>query len=505
MMGHRQFGWDDYLAIWRRRRLLIIAPAILGPVILLAVSLLLSARYESSTLVLIQSQKIPNSMVPPVVTDDLNARLATLQEQVLSRTRLESIIKQYNVFSGIAGQQPMELLVDTLRKSIELTPVKPIVKSRDQTLPGFSIAVTLSTPQLAQEVCAEIASLFISENLQQREQSAQSTAIFFESQVDDAKRQLNDQEARLADFKGQHIHELPDDTQTNLNLLGSLDGQLEAATQALSRAQQDKTYTESLLAEQVAAWKAGQTDVAEPQRPEQQLASLRNELAALQVRDTPEHPDVIKLQAEIVKVEAQLNHPAPSNPRAEAEARPTAEPASLQQLRNQVHAYEEAGRAARKTQERLQEQIELLQSRVQMSPVVEQQYKQLTRDHDMALDFYNDLLRKRNESEMATNLEQRQQSEQFLVMDPANLPKEPTFPNRPVFALAGLGAGLGFGFFLVWLLETRDKAVRNEKDVQAFLGLRTLAMLPVIANQTAAFRAGPPRKLGIPVEDATGI
>lgn len=504
MMGHRQFGWDDYLAIWRRRRFLIIVPALLGPAILFGVSLVLPSRYESDTLVLIQSQRIPSSMVQSVITEDLNARVASLEEQVLSRTRLESIIRRYNLFNQNAGGQAMELLVDGLRKDIELTPVKPIVKSRDQTLPGFSIGVRLPTAQLAQQVCAEITSLFIEENLRQREQSAQGTTSFFQAQLDDAKRQLNEQEAKLADLKRKYINELPDENQTNLNLLVSMNGQLDVATQALNRAQQDKTYTESFLAQQVAAWKASQTegDTAQPQTLEQQLATMQSQLVTLEVKDTPEHPDVIKLQSEIEKVKKKLHESgtgAVSDTKAEASIQHPAanEPAQIQQLRSQLHGYDEAIRAQTKTQQRIQGQIELLQSRIQMSPVVEQQFKQVTRDHQMALDFYNDLLKKRNESAMATDLEQRQQGEQFLIMDPANVPKDPVFPNRPLFALGGLAGGLGLGLGLAWFMESRDKSIRNEKDVEACLGLPTLAMVPLLTTVRTKkrFQAGEAGKL----------
>jgi polysaccharide chain length determinant protein (PEP-CTERM system associated) len=474
-------------------------------------------------------------MVQSVITEDLNGRVASLEEQVLSRTRLESIMKRYNLFTedlngggasleeqvlsrtGLepimkrynllnenTGGRPMELLVDDLRKAIKLTPVQPMVRSRDQTLPGFSIGVTLSSAQLAQQVCSEITSMFIEENLRQREQSAKGTASFFQAQLDDSKRQLDDQEAKLAEFKLKYMRELPEDTQTNLNLLGSLDGQLEMATQALSNAQHDKTYLESLLAQQVAAWKAaqGEGDKPQPQTLQQQLAAMQSQLAMLEVQDTQEHPDVIKLQAEIERLKKKLREQgtAPDTKTAAEVQHPAPiEPPQIQQLRSQLHGYEEAIGMQSKVQQRLQGQIEHLQSRIQMSPVVEQQYKQVTRDHEMALAFYNDLLRKRNESAMATDLEQRQQGEQFIVMDPANLPKEPTFPNRPLFALGGLGGGLGLGLCLAWVMEARDKALRNEKDVEACLGLPVLAMVPSLTTSPAEkrFRVGEAGKLGM--------
>jgi uncharacterized protein involved in exopolysaccharide biosynthesis len=234
----------------------------------------------------------------------------------------------------------------------------------------------------------------------------------------------------------------------------------------------------------VAAWKAlqGGGDKLQPQALEQQLAAMQNELITLETHYTPDYPDVTKLKAEIEQVKKKI-HDQESAPDSKAEAKakaqpPSVEPPQIQQLRSQLRAYEEAIRAQTLAQQRVQEEIEVLKSRIQMSPVVEQQYKEITRDHQIAQDFYNDLLKKKNESEMATDLEQRQQGEQFVIMDPANLPERPSFPNRPLFALWGFGGGLGLGLSLAWLLEMRDKALRNEKDIEACLGLVTLARVP---------------------------
>jgi uncharacterized protein involved in exopolysaccharide biosynthesis len=133
-------------------------------------------------------------------------------------------------------------------------------------------------------------------------------------------------------------------------------------------------------------------------------------------------------------------------------------------------------------QERLQQQIHKLQGQLQLSPMVEQQYKELTRDYQTALAFYNEILTKKNESEMARDLEKRQQGEQFQVMDPANLPENPTFPNRQLFAGGGLAGGLALGVAIALLLEFRDKAMRTERDVEAFLGVPTLALVSILVQ-----------------------
>jgi polysaccharide chain length determinant protein (PEP-CTERM system associated) len=490
MMGHRQLGWDDYVAIWRRRRRWIVVPLIIGPVLLYAIALVLPSSYESDTLVLIQRQIIPSNLVPSTITQDLNARVVNLQQQVLSRTRLEPLIKRYDLFKENAAGQPMELLVEQLRKAITLTPVKPIVRSRDETLPGFSIGVTLSTARSAQQVCADLTSMFIEENLRQREQSARGTTSFLQAQADDAKRQLDEQDAKLADFKRRHIHELPDEAQTNLKLLDSLNGQLQAADQALTRLQQDTTYTESLLAQEVAAWKATQAlgDKEAPQTLDQQLEAMQRTLDTLETQYTQDYPDVVKLKAEIAQVKQKLHDQGASpetKPEVEAQRPSAPEPTHIQQLRSTLRAYNDAMGAQTKARQHLQEQIELLQSRIQMIPAVEQEYKEITRDYQEAQGFYNDMLKKKSESGLATEMEQRQQGEQLIIMDPANLPMDPTFPNRPLFALGGLGVGLVVGLLLAWLREMRDKSLRNEKDIEACLGLPTLATVPSLTTAAA--------------------
>ncbi len=165
--------------------------------------------------------------------------------------------------------------------------------------------------------------------------------------------------------------------------------------------------------------------------------------------------------------------------------RATAEPGQITQLRAQVHSFEQVIAEKSKEQEQIKQQIRLYQDRVQSSPVVEEQYKELTRGYQTALDSYNDLQKKRDQSQMATELERQQEGEQFRVLDPANLPDNPSFPNRRLFALSGLGGGLGLGLGLAFLLEMRDTSMRTERDVEFVLRLPVLAMVPEIGPLTA--------------------
>jgi capsular exopolysaccharide synthesis family protein len=481
---------------------------------------------------LIERQRVPDTYVKPVITEELNSRIALIQEEVLSRTRLQPIIERLHLFKEEAPDATMDELIVKMQKAIALTPVKPIARTRDEAFPGFSIDVTLDDPPKAQQVCAEIASMFVEENIRQREGSAQGTASFLQSQLEDAKRKLDEQDGRLAAFKRQHMGSLPDEMQTNLNLLSALNTQLEAVTQAVNRAQQDKAYAESVLAQQIQAWettkamKSGSNPGLDSAPLEKRLADLQILLANLETTYTSGHPDVVRIKAEIEDLKkkiqdtaapskdklsdaaetAKIPEPSPSvaaqgeieDPKEkvhDAGALPTQEPADstekakaanipeppqIQQLRAQAHAYEQAVETGIAEQQRVRDQIKQYQSRLQLSPGVEQEYKEITRDHETALLFYNDLLSKRDQSAMATNMEHRQEGERFRVLDPANLPEKPSFPNKRLFALGGLGIGLALGLALTGIVEGQNKSLRTEHDIEFYLGATPFGLIPLI-------------------------
>jgi uncharacterized protein involved in exopolysaccharide biosynthesis len=274
---------------------------------------------------------------------------------------------------------------------------------------------------------------------------------------------------------------MPDEEKTNLNLLMSLTSQLDAATQALARAQQDKTFAESMLTQQIGAWQAAQTGRS-PETMDQQLAALQIQLAGLQSRYTDDYPDVIKTKNDIAALKKKIAENEEQKSQAVPDKNPksTVEPQQVAQLRAQIHNYDQVIAEKTRAQDQIKQQIKVYQDRVQSSPAVEQQFKELTRDHQTALDFYNDLLKKRDQSAMATDLNRHQEGEQFRVLDPANMPDKPSFPNRPLFALGGFGGGLGLGLAIAFLLEMKDTFMRTERDVEFILRLPVLAMVPAI-------------------------
>jgi polysaccharide chain length determinant protein (PEP-CTERM system associated) len=484
MLGHRELAIDDYLEIFRRRYWILLLTAIIGSAGAYLVSRALPNEYESRTLVLVQQPKVDQRFVTPVVSEQVNERLESMREEILSTAQLQPVAEQFH------------LSVSKLRKSITVTPVQPIVQSPWAGIPGFTVHVMLNDPRLAQQVCRQITSMFLEQNARWRSQSAQDTTDFLSKQIDDAKHALDEQDAKLTAFKLQYLGKLPDEAQTNMNILASYNSQLEAATEALNRTQQDKVNLESQLAQQLAAWKATRSG-SNALTLEEQLADLQNKLVMLQARYTNDYPDVIKTKSDIAHLQARINAAkatgtSETSTQRGANTPAYAEPPQIQQLRRQIHQYNDMIQERTKQQASLQKKIDEYQTRVQLSPLVEQKFTEMTRDYQTALEFYRNLLTKKAQADMGADLERRQQAEDFRVIDPATFSSLPTYPNRLLFAGGGAAGGLFLGIAIALWLEMRDKLIRTEQDVEFYLQAPTLALVPVVEKQSE------PRKKYLP-------
>jgi len=483
-ISRREFTPADYLAMLRRRWVLILVLALVGPPLAYGVSRFLPDRYKSQTLVLIESPKVSDTLVPQVDITSISQRLGSMQQQILSRSRLVPIVHQVGLVSDNEDKSAVDGVIYQLQKAIDVTPVQPMVELGVRDLPGFFVNVTWGNPGMAQKICEAVTSLFIQENLRVQQEHTQQTTQFLSSQLVEAKTDLDAQDAKLAAFKSRYLGSLPDDEQSNLNILTGLTSQLDATNQALARAQQDKSFAESMLTEQISAWQATQNG-HNPDTLEQQLAAMQAQLASLELRYTDDYPDVLKMKHDIAVLEQKIAEATePKDAKSQVDLskpqKPSSEPTQVTQWRTQIHTAEQMIVEKTKEQEEIKKQIALYQSRVQGSPVVEEQYKELTRGYQTALDSYNDLLRKRSESAMSGELNREQQTEQFVVLDAANLPDTPSFPNRPLFALGGLAGGLALGCGIAFLFELQDTSLRTERDVEHSLRLPVLAMVPAI-------------------------
>lgn len=453
---------------------------IAGVSIALAVATVLPKKYTSQTIVLIDEPTVSPDIVKPVVTEATNQRLASLQEQILSRTRLQPIVEKFGLYPQDRGKAHTEDLILRLRSAITVTPLEAMAGTGNRQLPGFQIGVTFDNPQTAQRICSEITTMFMEQNAKYMDDKSNSTTQFLAQQLEEAKRRLDDQDAKLAEFKRRYIGSLPEQEQTNLSLLTGMNSQLEALTQALSRAQQDKTFNESLLNSQLANWKQASSGSGNPETLEQQLTNLQDTLSSLESRYTPEHPDVIKTKGQIEELKKQIAAGPRPNSNSGAQRAAAVEPPQIQQFRLKMRQDDLNIADLTKRQAQIQNQIGIIQGRLQSSPAVEQQFKELTRNYQTALDFYNDLLRKHDQSTMAGVLNHQQEGEHFNVLDPPSLPLTPSFPKKLYFAGGGFGAGAFLGLGILYILAASDKSMHSEVDVEVCLKLPVLAAVPTL-------------------------
>ena len=496
MLMQRELTVEDYLTIARRRWWIAAIPAIVFAIGAYTISLFLASRFTSETVVLVEEPAVPENLVKPVIGGDVNQRLATMQEQILSRTRLQQIIEKFGLYKQETGRVSMEDMVARLRKSITVSPVRAMAETRASGLPGFTVSVTASQAQVAQQICTEITSFFMQQNVLIRERRAEDTTQFITKQLNESKRKLDEQDSKLADFQRRYMGELPDQMQTNFSLLTGLSSQLEAISQALNRAQQDKMFVQNALDQQPLVRPAGAGVPVEPDVLQKQLEALQSRLAALQAQYTDAHPDVRRAKKDIAQLQRKIEEES-----AKQSAPPVASPVKdavvaetprVQQLRAQLYQINRTIQEKTEDQGRIQQQISNLQGKLQLTPAIAQEYKALTRDYQTAVGVYNDLLKKQSDSEMATDLERRQQGEQFRVLDAPSLPQKPTYPNRPFFGAGGFMCGLAFGLAVIFALEAQDTTLHSERDLERLLKLPTLAMIPLLQIPNGGNRVAKP-------------
>jgi polysaccharide chain length determinant protein (PEP-CTERM system associated) len=487
------FDFGRYLDIVRRRHIHFLVPLFLGWLLIWGSSWFLPARYKSGTLILVEQPSMPKNYVEPNVNDDLQARLQSITQQILSRTRLLLIIDKLHLYNDRHKVRTPDEKVELMRKDIDIELVR---EAQGDAIHAFRVSYTSRDPHIAQQVTNELTSLFIDENSRVREQESEETTAFIKSQLETARSNLADQDAKVRAFQSAHEGELPTQQASNLQILSGLQSQLQSEQDALNAAKQHKVYSESLITQYRAAPGTTRTVTGMPTglaAIDLQLDTLRSKLANLSARYTDQYPEVRELKEEIRKTEktreqiiASLKSvPDGKDRKVESDAREAIDPvqnAPLLQLKNQLQADQlEIGNRERAIAS-LQARINEYQGRLSAEPAVEQQLADLTRGSEQSQVNYNGLLKKENDSQMATSMEQMQAGERFMVLDPPSLPQKPDFPNRLKMCGMGLGVGAVLGLLVVVVLELPDDRMHSEMQIQGVLPVAIISEVPEIVT-----------------------
>ncbi len=461
----------DYIQMMMRRKWWIILPALVVASIMAVVSVNLPRYYKSSTTIGVDAQKVPTDYVKNTINGDVIQRLQSISQEILSRTRLQKIIDQYGLYKD-KSHLSQEDVVELMRKDITLDVIDDKSdNSNRRTLGGFKITYTATTAKQAQDVTRELGSLFIAENLKLREAQAEGTHQFIGQELDKARQDLADQEKKIEQFKTHYMGALPEQQAANLQMIGQAQQMLQANSDALNRAQQQKTYLESMQ------------DSLDKQKPapaktemQQTLINKRAELSVAQQKYQPNHPDLIRLQKEVAALEAQQKQLAAADPSLDPKATQT------DQMKSQILMINDEIKSRQARQTELETRIRNLQSKVDILPAIEQQYAELTRDYNAARDNYQTLLQKQNAAGMAADVEHQAQGEQFRVIDPASLPQKPYKPDLIQLNLIGLALGLAVGGGLAAMQEFKDMSMHSDKDIKFYLPVPLLGTMPVVIN-----------------------
>lgn len=483
---------DQYVSMMVRQRWWLLLPTCLVALGTLGVSLLLPDLYRSETVLLVEHQRVPEHYVVANVSTEFRERLQTITQQILSRTRLLGIIDEFGLYADKKKNLVPEELVELMRSNINIELVEGERRDpRRDELNAFKLSFAAESPRVAQQVASRLTSLFIEENLKAREQQSLGTTNFLQAQLEVARQDLQEQEKRLSEFKTRYLGELPEQQAGNLTVLAGLQMRLQNNATSLNRAREQRVFLVTMLQQYESLAEAGGTLPGSPlESPTaiaaRELARVRTQRAALLARYTREHPDIAKIDEEIAQAEAlqvQLSKEQKERKDQETEAAgptpgTTTTATAIANLNSQLEANQAEVDNLIREEKRLQQEIAEYQRRLHITPVREEQLTDLIRDYNLSKRNYEDLLRKKLESELATNLEKRQQGEQFRVLDPPSLPSKPFSPNRMRISLVGLVAGLGVAMAMAFLSAVRDSSFHTEQDVSQLFSLSLVLGVP---------------------------
>lgn len=486
------FAWEEYVSVARRRAWHFVLPFFFTWLAVWVVSWFLPAVYRSGTLILVEQPTVSQQYVVPNVAGDLQDRLDSITQQILSRTRLVRIMEDMNLYAKERGRLGSDQLVERMRKDIEIELVR--TPDRRDELTAFNIYYSSPDPALAQKVTDRLTWLLINENLQVRQQQSESTTKFLEAQLTEASSKLSDQEQRLREYKDRYPGELPAQTSSNVQILSGLQSQLSSEMDALDRAKQQNAYLESLLAQYRSARSAtskGKTPAGGLSAIDAESQRLQAQLAELSAHYTDKHPDVRKVKEDIARNEASrkqlLADQAPGRSQSSKDAEDVTAPSTSADLRDIPGAPEldsqlKANRLEISNRQHsiqdVEAQIRNYRGRLEQAPKREQELAEITRDYEQSRQYYDSLLAKKNQSEMATDLEKQQQGEHFRVLDPPSVPTRPFSPNRLKLALIGLAAGIAVGFVVAAGSELTDDRIYSEKEIAKLVPVEILAEIP---------------------------
>jgi polysaccharide chain length determinant protein (PEP-CTERM system associated) len=448
--------------------------------------------YRSETQILVVPQQVPRQYVSPTVTTQIDQRLQAISQQVRSRSRLEQLILEFDLYPEMRRTGLMDDVVEKMRLDIAIN----IDRGRDsQSGTNFRIGYESTDPLKAMQVTERLATIFLDANLRDRALLAEGTDQFLEAELETARKRLDDQEKAIEEYRRQHPWDQAEEVENNRWAAVNTQQALQAHLAAVAQARDRLLFLEKMIADleaSVAEPAPVQTGSDAPLTPAAQLEAARNSLRAMELRLKPEHPDIVAAKRVIAELEKKAEQAAlalPLSPGGAVPGLPTEKRDHLANLRHEVGNLKRYLGDADAEERRLRGVLAEMEKRIENLPLRVREMAALTRDYASIKSRYDDLLHKKDTSRIAVNLERQQIGEQMRIIDPARRPQRPIRPDRSRINLLGAALGLAIGLGLAALLEYRDTSLRTDDDVLAALSLPVLALVPVMRTATEIRRA----------------
>lgn len=532
--GQTDINYRDVVS----RRVVVSSTTAVGLLLLsMGLALGLPSYFKSRALVLIEAQEIPQDLVRSLVTSYADQRIQIISQRVLTNSNLASIIEKYDLYAKDRKRQPLEYVLAEMRKDISVTPISadvvdPKQGRATQATIAFELAYESRAPDIAQRVANEVVSLFLNENLKQRTQTSAETLEFLTDEAEKHRTAVADLEAKLAHFKERNVDRLPELSGFNLELVNRTGEQISQLTSQIQSLHQQQVYLESELAQQKpntlllsetgerilgpadrlkvlesefvplsARYGASHPDVVSKKKEidslrleigggsdngeiRNKLTQAQTELAQIKQKFSADHPDVKRLERQVAALYEQVGA---SQKRISSPARRVSAPdnPAFIQLQARLDATKSDLRSLESQKGEYVGKLTQLEERITRAPEVEREYRMLTRDYETAQAKYQDVISKRQEAELASNLESKQRGERFTLIEPPVVPEQPSKPNRMALGLLGLILSVVGGFSVGALSESLDDRIYGRVGVTRLIGIAPLAVIPRMNSSVA--------------------
>jgi len=479
----KSVGFNLIRGVWSRRKWLAILLFALSFSFAGGLAVFLPNLYRSTATILVENQLVSETFVKSSVTSESETRLDTISQKILGRSRLEDLINRFGLYPDLRAQAPLEEVVEQMRRDIKLE----LRKVDLNTGRGATIAFTINylgwEPQTAAQVTNALAAFYVEENQNFRKEQAIRTAKLLQGQLQDLKKQLNEQERRINSFKKEHSTELLQQTGANMTGLGQLTEQLRINNDRLTRALERRTALAKQLVEMDAS-----APISDPGTIAVRLIKLNEELRELRISNSDKHPDVVRVKKEIASLERHRADIMKADGKPETALPKSGDP-TVQLLRKAFNDVDSEIKALKKEEEHLEKEMAVYQRRIENAPKREQELQEIAPDYLTIKEQYATLLKRYQEAQFAEGMEQQQQSgEEFRILDPAIPAVQPAGPNRTRLLLFGLMASLGMAVSAIVLAERLDGSFHTVDELRAFTKVPVLVVIPKIVTTADNYR-----------------